>query len=118
PRATACPRRTATLLRYRAAAPPGALPVRGTVHAVRGAVRAGRGLVPAGPGPHAPERSPAPFALTPVACARPLWSAAAAVSAPRQAARPVAPAAAPGSGRSRSRTPGAARGRAAPPRPA
>src|SRR5690625_820810 len=58
-------RRWARLLRCRAAAPPGALPVRGTVHAVRGAVRAVRGLVPAGPGPHAPERSPAPFALTP-----------------------------------------------------
>src|SRR5699024_10942114 len=92
PQAMAWTRRWDTLLRYRAAAPPGALPVRGTVHAVRGAVRAGRGLVPAGPGPHVPERSPAPFALTPVACARPLWSAAAAVSAPRQAARPVAPA--------------------------
>src|SRR5690625_6327463 len=58
-------RRWDTLLRYRTAAPPGALPVRGAVHAVRGAVRAVRGLVPAGPGPHAPERSPAPLALTP-----------------------------------------------------
>src|SRR5699024_4484292 len=65
PQAMSWTRRWDTLLRYRAAAPPGALPVRGAVHAVRGAVRAGRGLVPAGPGPHAPARSPAPFALTP-----------------------------------------------------